>query len=128
MTGLLDRILNFLSAHVVVEQGTSGIWTYRKFNDGVAECWGYKLTSGGFSSWGSIYSKDIGVENYPTDFFIESPNIFITSRCVGANTASGANSAGGTKTQTPGVTHVRGTSVSGSPNFLTFYHAIGKWK
>lgn len=24
----------------VVEQGTSGIWTYRKWNSGIAECWG----------------------------------------------------------------------------------------
>lgn len=25
----------------VVEQGTSGIWTYRKWASGIAECWGY---------------------------------------------------------------------------------------
>ncbi len=25
----------------VVEQGTSGIWTYRKWNSGIAECWSY---------------------------------------------------------------------------------------
>lgn len=27
-------------ADFVVEQGTSGIWTYRKWNSGIAECWG----------------------------------------------------------------------------------------
>ena len=26
-------------ADYVVEQGTSGIWTYRKWNSGIAECW-----------------------------------------------------------------------------------------
>ena len=26
-------------ADYVVEQGTSGIWTYRKWNSGVSECW-----------------------------------------------------------------------------------------
>lgn len=25
----------------IVEQGTDGIWTYRKWNSGIAECWGY---------------------------------------------------------------------------------------
>lgn len=30
-----------LIADYVVEQGTSGIWTYRKWNSGIAECWGY---------------------------------------------------------------------------------------
>lgn len=29
------------TADRVVEQGTSGIWTYRKWNSGIAECWGY---------------------------------------------------------------------------------------
>lgn len=27
-------------ADYIVEQGTSGIWTYRKWNSGIAECWG----------------------------------------------------------------------------------------
>ena len=31
----VDRAKDF-----VVEQGTSGIWTYRKWNSGIAECWG----------------------------------------------------------------------------------------
>lgn len=34
----------------IVEQGTSGIWTYRKWNSGIAECWGrqddLKITNG----------------------------------------------------------------------------------
>lgn len=28
-------------ADYIVETGTSGIWTYRKWNSGIAECWGY---------------------------------------------------------------------------------------
>ena len=30
----------------IVEQGTSGIWTYRKWNSGIAECWGRITISG----------------------------------------------------------------------------------
>lgn len=26
-------------ASYIVEKGTSGIWTYRKWSDGIAECW-----------------------------------------------------------------------------------------
>ena len=33
-------------ADYIVEQGTSGIWTYRKWNSGVAECWGRTSISG----------------------------------------------------------------------------------
>ena len=34
------------AADYIVEQGTSGIWTYRKWNSGVAECWGRTSISG----------------------------------------------------------------------------------
>lgn len=33
-------------ADFIVEQGTSGIWTYRKWNSGVCECWGATSISG----------------------------------------------------------------------------------
>lgn len=32
-------------ADYIVEQGTSGIWTYRKWNSGIAECWGLYTNS-----------------------------------------------------------------------------------
>ena len=35
---LIGKILN---TPVVVETGTSGIWTYRKWSDGTTEAWGY---------------------------------------------------------------------------------------
>ena len=40
---LLKQILYKLGliADYVVEQGTSGEWTYRKWASGIAECWGY---------------------------------------------------------------------------------------
>lgn len=33
------------TADYIVEQGTSGIWTYRKWNSGIAECWGYTASA-----------------------------------------------------------------------------------
>lgn len=27
-------------ASIIIEQGTSGIWTYRKWSNGISECWG----------------------------------------------------------------------------------------
>ena len=29
------------AADYIIEQGTSGAWTYRKWNSGIAECWGH---------------------------------------------------------------------------------------
>ena len=45
LTGIINKIQQIaeklgLIADYVVEQGTSGTWTYRKWNSGIAECWG----------------------------------------------------------------------------------------
>lgn len=51
-TDICGKDINFMSrngiwingqlfADFVIEQGTSGIWTYRKWNSGIAECWAY---------------------------------------------------------------------------------------
>lgn len=60
---------------VVVEQGTSGIWTYRKWSDGVSECWGltsasYPMTSG----YGSAYYTTGGI-TFPSGLFISEPTL-----------------------------------------------------
>ena len=54
----------------IVEQGTSGIWTYRKWASGVAECWGQKqITS--YAMTKATYNHYYGTaitENYPFSF------------------------------------------------------------
>ena len=60
---------------VVVEQGTSGIWTYRKWSDGVSECWGltsasYPMTSG----YGSAYYTTGGI-TFPSGLFVSEPTL-----------------------------------------------------
>lgn len=39
-------IISGVCADYVVESGKSGIWTYRKWNSGIAECWGIYSASG----------------------------------------------------------------------------------
>lgn len=55
----------------VVEQGTSGVWKYRKWNSGFAECWGYHTVSGLNinTAWGSWYSSPaIILPSFPFTF------------------------------------------------------------
>lgn len=59
----------------IVESGTSGIWTYRKWSDGMAECWGMCECTNVLCSnvWGSMYESDVyGCISYPFTF-IERP-------------------------------------------------------
>ena len=60
----------------IVEQGTSGEWTYRKWSDGVSECWGLLTVSTSITTaWGSLYVGDTNMSSiyYPSELFIEKP-------------------------------------------------------
>ena len=58
-------------ADYVVEQGVSGIWIYRKWNSGLAECWGqYTYSATASTVWAApIYVTDAaGPQQYPFVF------------------------------------------------------------
>lgn len=64
----------------VVEQGTSGIWTYRKWNSGVVECWGVHTFTGEVNTVkGNIYVGEREFIALPTNLFAEKPMVSITS-------------------------------------------------
>lgn len=62
-------------ADFLVEQGTSGIWTYQKWNSGIAECWGEYSGSVSVSNHlSSAYHSNSITVNYPISF--AEPAIF----------------------------------------------------
>lgn len=67
-------------ADYVVEQGTSDIWTYRKWNSGIAECWGttaYRSVST-TSAFGNAYYGSLQTITYPSGLFTVAPKATIT--------------------------------------------------
>lgn len=66
-----------LIADYVVEQGTSGIWTYEKWNSGKAVCWGTK--TGNLSKISTYFNFHLYAfvdVAFPTGLFIEPPRAF----------------------------------------------------
>ncbi len=60
-------------ADYIVEQGTSGIWTYRKWNSGIAECWGTtSVPSTSYSANGGY--KNV-TETLPSGLFNVTPTV-----------------------------------------------------
>ena len=60
-------------ADYIVEQGTSGIWTYRKWNSGIAECWGKtSVASTTYSANGGY--KNV-TESLPSGLFNAIPSV-----------------------------------------------------
>lgn len=122
---LAENSAPVIVADYIVEQGTSGIWTYRKWNSGIAECWGiYESAITGSTSWGSIYYTTIKTVSFPTSLFIECPSCSITS--IGSNIQGWGTSNRCTKDEID-VFLMRPTSASdGTPTLAL--HAIGRWK
>lgn len=77
----------------VVEQGTSGKWTYRKWNDGTSECWGSNpATHQTSSTEGGLYFTLLKA-TLPAGLFISTPTSIVTaygSWIGGALTGSGS--------------------------------------
>lgn len=119
----------------VIEQGTSGIWTYRKWSDGTSECWGQKdfYVTFGTSTWGGMYTSGaISGSNvtFPSGLFNSTPNIqaSLLTRSIGgiliAPGGAGSNIASSTQT---GVYEIcRGNTTSGA--FTICYSVKGTWK
>lgn len=122
----------------ITAQGTDGIWTYRKWSDGVSECWGSKEISVTFPSaanWGGLFTTGaIAASNItlPSGLFIAAPEIqaSLQVRSVGGilMAPGGASGSTATSTQTGVYEIARGNAVSGTQYYTINYSARGKWK
>jgi hypothetical protein len=121
---LLTSILKAIKVDYVVEQGTSGNWTYRKWNSGIAECFGYiSLDTVSVSAVGNVYRGNVSVSlpaifnDIPSNTHITNGNplssvIGINSRALDASTLSA----------------YVWKATSGSVAVYASFHIIGTWK
>ena len=117
------------TADYVVEQGTDGVWTYRKWQSGIAECWGitptasYAITS----TYGSLYYVDATLCTFPTNLFISVPAVNI-ARTPNGGVGTGLVFAAINSVTTTNVKAYIANSTSGTWNFNFSISAKGRWK
>lgn len=113
----------------VVEQGTSGSWSYRKWLSGVAECWITVTHSTAVTkAWGSLYYGDTQFSplDYPIEF-ISRPREITTLQGVGyAGWLYSVDSNTITKTGKYNV--FRPAELTTAQTYYYDIHVIGKWK
>ena len=111
----------------IVEHGTSGIWTYRKWASGVAECWG-KITQ--TVTPGDAWAGTLHL----TPYFITAttPIEFTGIDCVNASAYVGS---GHTITSSVSATTPHNISIPALSVYLTgqqeckaYVHVMGRWK
>lgn len=127
----------------VVEQVTgnlTGEWSYRKWNDGMLECWVMASTGDCVidEPWGAMY---ISAETNPAIQYMDYPVAFkelpvVTAtiqQAVNTNTGNGFGAflvctTPGTKTRTPEYELARGVSSDINVIAPVHIHAQGRWK
>ena len=116
----------------VVESGTSGMWTYRKWSDGTAECWGIVSKTTNFAVWAApIYygTTYTGNQAYPTNLFISEPVVTaLMQHGGGADVWLGLDSQNpANNTRSPSFYPLR-LNTTGQATYKVGIHAIGKWR
>ena len=111
----------------IVEEGTDGIWTYRKWLDGTAECRGIFSQENVVVEipWGVLYESAGYLVNLPGDLFVETPQFNIT--LVGSAGVMLEVYSEGSKTQTPSLCAVRPWTDT-ITTLNTSIVAYGRWK
>ena len=123
---LISKLLDAVKADYVVEQGTSGIWTYRKWKSGIAECWGTYTANIAINTSSAVYggyrSGAINLPAFPITF-TSAPSVSAT-----ANSATGYWFNNIAPTTTGGQFYLSaGASMTSASRRISF-HAIGEWK
>ena len=123
-----SSIVTSVVSDYVTSAGTSGIWTYRKWNSGAAECWGVYSASGvniaknNYS--GFRYSDCIGV-NLPFTF-VGSPSGVYSGGCT--NYISFVTPTGQPTTTQAKFWVVCLDAGATSVSITVGIHVMGKWK
>lgn len=119
--------VDLLKADYIVEQGTDGIWTYRKWNSGIAECWGkWTETLSNYSTVGTLYGFVSSSKSLP---FSISNAVATYTVSVGNGFAMPASGMGSIDTEP--LTAVKGYSLatnSGSRSTIWEFQIYGTWK
>ena len=121
---------NGVVADFVIEQGTSGIWEYRKWYSGKVECWG-KWAVGMYikNAWASLFYNKVDAYAFPSGLFASAPKCQVTAECRGAEVWAWLAMGGETtKDYAPSVIFCSASKVEEAVGFNVLYYAIGKWK
>lgn len=128
-----------IGADYIAEQGTTGVWTWRKWASGVAEMWavfGAESLEMTTQTWGTLYTASwMGVainksaRQYPFAF-VDQPAVTVTPIADGANfwcATNTENDTGTSLTHAPAYQCVRASEAT-LQNPRISYYVVGKYK
>ena len=119
-----------VGADYIIEQGSEGIWTYRKWESGIVECWGALSCSNIAvdSAWGGVYESTGQRLAFPDGVFTAAPDYCSITYGGGSEAALSIEiDSEPTASQTQRFYFTRGSSAT-ITSAKVQVHAIGRWK
>lgn len=135
----IQDILSKLGADYIIEQGTTGAWTWRKWASGVAEMWavfGTDSLAMTTQTWGALYTASwmgLAVNKTAREYpfaFIAEPSVNASPMTEGGNfwiASNSENDLGTRLTHAPAYQCVRASDAT-LKNPRISYYVIGKYK
>lgn len=126
---LKAALAKLLNSRLVIEAGTSGIWTYRKWSDGTAECWARTAVTT------YTHTTTSGYGYYTSANFALPDGLFQTVTAGFSNRAQGSGSTpsntlitvNGRELTTSNFGVWIQSASSGSQSISISLYVIGKW-
>lgn len=113
-----------------IEEGSDGIWSYRKWHSGIAECWGlYPITGAKVTTaLGSLYETAVNYQQYfPKGLFIDTPATHYFAQTSNGGGCLALETVGETtKDYTCSLFPIRATPQT--VDLTIAIRAIGRWK
>ncbi len=113
-----------------IEEGTDGIWSYRKWQSGIAECWGLYPIIGAEvgTAWGSLYETAVNYQQrFPEGLFIDAPATHYFAQTSNGGVCLALETVGETtKDYTCSLFPIRATPQT--VDLVIAIRAIGRWK
>jgi hypothetical protein len=123
-----------IGGNPIIESGETDNGSYIKYYDGtMVTRQSYERTiSGGWTEWGSLWTKPVELEDFP-ETFIEPPTPIIWHESAGYLFSIAPNNTDGlthvTSASRPtDITLIRGSDMNAETSFIVHVVAIGKWK
>lgn len=115
-------------ADFVVEQGTSGIWTYRKWYSGIAECWGTTASASRAmtSPYAGWYYANVPAVSLPSGLF--KSVTYANGQRSGGTQSSGLVSVSVYAVSTTEISSYIYTGQSSTIDVAVSYEVRGQWK
>ena len=115
----------------IVEEGVSGIWTYRKWMSGKAECWGRKHITASMSQVTANTFYFLSTSFFETDYpfeFTDVPCEVVTYHAPSTHMGWTYSQWENTKSRSGRYCAMRWNSAPSEVEVYLDYYVIGKWK